>query len=376
MDRAHLQALLAAGPSLRLDVLAISARLVAAGRDDELLFEMPFLNRSVLLKHVDAREGGRCAGTLRPIHMLIYLPYDPDCPGEGGETLLYSRQALAQLATARIGVIDEASTALRHDAAVLERLDALPSLNPFLLRGVAEPAIPQSYLELESEAVARLQQRLERRIRPLIVAALGRPEEEVGADLDRMVEGFLSAAERHHLRSFAGALQLEPAEAETVLEAWTGIAFFEDEIVRLKPRVQTFAEQLIAASKPLKWLPATEHGRLAERLAAVRAAMRDAWLELRSILECYQRSYDALVFDAAPEAFVAFLRDSPAHYWRLGELCAYYEQAVRTWTDGTVADAEGRVPLEALDDVVGFLEQVFPGAGGTPPTAKAAGALH
>lgn len=378
MESARLELLLAAGPSLRFDVLEISRRLVAAGRSSELLFRTAFLNRSILLKHVDRGVDRRGAKPSRPIQTLVYFPYDPVRPESGGESFVYSHEALRALYASKTGIVDALSEELLHDEAILDRLDELPALNPFVLRELCAAdgkGIPEAYLQLDEFAVARLQRRLARRVRPLIVAALGSEGEQVGKALRPMVEAFVNPCERHRLRGLAASLHLDPEEAVGVLAAWAGIAFFEDEIAQLKPRVQTFLQELVAAGEPTQWLASSDHGRMPDRLAALRGSMRVSWLELRSILECYQESYDALVFNGVPQPFVAFLRESRQHYWRLGEVCARYEQAVRAWGERTQRYAQGKLPPDVVAELVDFLEQLFPavsdGRAGGGPAASA-----
>jgi hypothetical protein len=373
VDRAQLRTLLAGGPSRRFNALEVTLKLEEEGRADETLFRHGFLNRAIVFKHLDHRladQGGPVPGQpQRPVNTLIYMPYDPHRPGDGGEAMLYSRANIRRLYAARTNTTERPGEALLHDEAILDILDELPALNPFLLREAFERAgrpSPEPYLALDREVTHRLQRRLHRRVRPLVVAAFGAGNQAVGGALDNLVEAFVRPDKSHLLTRLGGALRLSPETAPEVLSAWASIAFFEDELARLKPAIRGLAQWLAEAAGPLETLGQRERRELEDRFRALRASVREAWRQVRGILEAYQQSYDALVFDDDPQPFTAFLRRCRGDYWRMGDLFGRFEQACHAWQLYTAPFGTGPLPVQLLDEFLRFLDRTFStgGAGG------------
>jgi hypothetical protein len=366
MDRSQLRTLLAAGPSRRFSVLEATRQLEAARRSDELLFKTPFLNRAVFFKHLDLRARDHVdtfAGQdRRPVHTLIFLPYDPDRPGDGGEAMIYNRANLRRLHASRTNSSGRATSELMEDEAVLDVLDEMPALNPFLMRESFERAgrpLPEAYLTLDGAVLHRLQRRLYRRVRPLVLAAFGASGEDVGDALDNVVEAFMRPGKTGKLRQLGAALRVDPDKTPEVLGAWVSIAFFEDELARLKPSIHGFAHWLAHAGAGLDALGHADRRELVDRLSRLRASVRSAWREVRDILDAYQRSYNALVFEDDPQPFVAFLQRCRENYWKIGDLFGRFEQATHAWQRHTSAFGGGPLPIQLLDEFLRFQERTF-----------------
>jgi hypothetical protein len=364
MERSELRALLEAGPSRRFNVLEVTARQQREG--GATLFRHGFLNRCIILKHLDHRDRGRgnTAGQRgqRPANTLIYMPYDPVHPFDGGESFLYSRKTFRALQADRAGSARAASVDLRHDEAILDVLDDLPALNPFLLREAVTRAglsVPDAYVAPDPDIAERLQRRLHRRVRPLVIAAFANDEAAADCQLGTLVDAFLQPERSAHLEALGAALQLDPEQAPRLLSAWAGIAFFEEELTRLKPAIHEFAQWLTqrAAADPANADAAVDR---------VRLRVRAAWAEIREIIDTYQNSYQELVFHSHPEPFVAFLRRCGDSYRSMGDLIGRFEQAVHAWRVHTTTFARTPPPPEVMAEFLRFLSHTF-GAEDTQP---------
>jgi hypothetical protein len=324
------------------------------------------LNRAVFFKHLDLRLRDHVdtfAGQdRRPVHTLIFLPYDPDRPGDGGEAMIYSRANLRRLHASRTNSGGRLTSELMEDEAVLDVLDEMPALNPFLMRESFERAgrpLAEAYLTLDGAALHRLQRRLYRRVRPLVLAAFGASDQDVGDALDNVVEAFMRPGKTGKLRQLGTALRVDPDKTPAVLGAWVSIAFFEDELARLKPSIHGFAHWLAHAGAGLDALGHADRRELVERLSRLRASVRAAWREVRDLLEVYQQSYKALVFEDDPQPFVAFLQRCRENYWKIGDLFGRFEQATHAWQRHTSAFGSGPLPIQLLDEFLRFLERTF-----------------
>ena len=376
MDRALLRTLLAAGPSRCLDVLGRSTTALAQDPAARLLFQTPYLNRSILFKVVDTEHRERVdpfdGYTAKPVRTLLYFPYDPSKPANGGEAFVYSPAALRRLHAARTNRFDEPCTRLAADVGTLELLDDVPTFSPFLLREAFDRCgrhLPEAYFRLDVQAAERLRQRLRVRVKPLILAALRDRGARIEAAVDRMVEVFLDPASGGEIGPLAAALRLDAAEAADVLAAWAGIAYFEDELARLTPHVRSFAAWLGSAPKPREYLPANESADVERQVVLARRAIRAAWQELRGIFDRYQASYSTLVLDEDPRPFIAFLRSCRRHYWRSGDLAGRFEQAIHAWQIYSRAYPDEPLPVARLNELLRFLIRTFVTAEASDPVA-------
>lgn len=377
MDRTQLRLLLGAGPSRRLNVLETTTRLQTEGRLDDLLFNTSFLNRSVLFKSVDTVKSGpprrkpKKGKKTKSSRTLIFLPYDAERPGDGGEALPYDRENLRRVVDVRRAQSEGWVSSLEEDEATLDLLDELPTLNPFLLRdafGRSGRAIPEPYLTLDPALTQRLRRRLEGRVRPLVIAALGGDGQEVGDHLERILEALLVPARGEDLRLLGRALQMEPETAPEVLSAWAGIAFFEEELDRLKPAIHTFAQWLAEEAEPREYLPPSQRRELDTTVRRLRSAVREPWREIRATLDQYRDTYISLVFEDTPAPFVKFLRHARSCYWRTAELFGAFEQAIYALELYQDQYGHGSLPARVLEEFLGFLQLTFKVTASHEPT--------
>lgn len=366
MDRTELRIRLMAGSSRRFDLLSTTLKLEREGRENERLFTTAFLNRAILVKTFESNRqlpgaiGGHQEGGVA--RTLIYLPYDAERPGDGGEALPYTSDNLRRLGELRDAAGQSWARGLHDDDAILGMLDALPTLNPFLVREAfrrAGRAVPTAYLELDPAVAARVRRRLDSRVRPLVLAAFGTKPQDVAEHVDATVDSLLSPEGEAPLRELSNALQIDPKTAPEAFSAWTGIAFFEDELQRLKPSIERLARWLAHEAAPGAHLPKSERHEFNTLLRRVRGTARERWREVRQILEDYRESYIALVFENKPGPFVHFLRQSRRRYLRIADLYGAFEQSVYALNHYRDHFGPGAFPPKALQELLIFVDTTF-----------------
>jgi hypothetical protein len=362
----QLRTLLAAGPSRRFNVLETTLRLQAEERDYAQLFRTSFLNRCIIFKTVEvgAKRKGPLVDRNDPdlARTLIYLPYDAERPGDGGEALPYTPENFRRVQEVRSQGAEAWVNGLEEDESILALIDELPTLNPFLLREAFRRAgrpIPEAYLTLDAAVTSRLRRRLDGRVRPLVFAAFGTSDQNLAEHLETTLDALLVPERAGNLRELGSALRIEPEAAPDLLSAWTGIAFFEDELDRLKPSVHAFAHWLAYHAEPLEYVPSVRRRALDTALVRLRSTVRERWRENRKILDAYRESYIALVFEDDPAPFVDFLRGARQRYWRLGELFGAFEQSIHALELYHAQYGEGALPSRVMEEFIDFLELAF-----------------
>lgn len=335
MDRETLQTMLSAGPARKLDLLSVTLELDPDMQSKEpLFFHTPYLNRGIVFKVAEMDTGrGNVSDGVRPIRTLLFFPYDFRKPEDGGESMTYDPRAMHRMHTARTNKRDDLGETLKRDIQLLDILDDTPSLSPFLLHDAfmrANVKIPPAYLQFNEAHAERLRERLRGRVRPLIHAAVGGGE-NMSEQIELMMEAFLKPDESSTTADLAKALQIETHEAPDVLRSWAGIAFFEDELIRLQPSIKAFASWLANNSSPREYLLPTERQQLEMSRNRIKTDLRQAWRLLRETLRDYQDAYVSLVFDSDPLPFVNYLRHCRHTYWQVGDVVGRFEQAIFAW---------------------------------------------
>ena len=181
MDRARLRAVLAGGSSIIFDGRPrhVVERTEGSG---EGFFESRLLRNVLLVKLVESNGDALSRAELQT---LLYFPYDPQQIGDGGSSLVYSRDQLRIALVRNFGLekLDERKFAA--DLSKLEVFGRVPSFSPFLLRDAFERASlavnSEFFAITESEAEA-VRERLKARLKPLAAIALDLSPELIGVE--------------------------------------------------------------------------------------------------------------------------------------------------------------------------------------------------
>lgn len=363
MEPAVLQTLLMAGPMRKFDVLGMTRRALTEGREHRDLFRLGFLNRSIIFKIGETAEFKTSLRAeqawKRPIGTLVYLPYQADRPGHGGETFVCEGLALERICESK-GLCSMATDDLAHDETILMMLANIPALSPFLIKEQFERCgnpLPASYLALSAKTAERLRQRLTDRVRPLILAAFNGDGTQLGEALNRLADAFIRPDESAATDTIASALRLDRGDAAEILGAWTGIAYFEDEVRRLHPHIRDLAVWFSKFGRPRETLTREESLEVDRLANAAKSNIRNGWRQIRDLLNEYQQTYEALIFYGNPKPFVAFLRGCRLSYWHLGDLVGRFEQTVLAWRSYTRSHPDEALPMQQFSEFVRFVNE-------------------
>lgn len=363
MEREVLRHFLNSGPTRKFDVRILTARARRHNTNAKPLFRTEFLNRSVIFKHLEVGPGFNA--NEYPIKTLIFLPYDLEKPSDGGESFIYSAQNLRTYCDYKMDGRRPDQKCLDEDIAVLDILNGLPALSPFLIEDAFDKAglaLPAYYLELAPEQIAKIKSRIRARLRPLVAAALPRGKgAPLNAALDRIVDRFLRPDSLAEIRPLAEALRLPEENASEILSAWTGITFFEQELYAVEPRLRALAAWFAQYSRPRETVPREERDYLTASSAFIRKRIREDWAKAVRIIGEYQTSYRQLADDEAGDLsiFIDFLHGSRTHYWTIGDVLGKLEQATYAWERFTKPYPNQPLPYGHLSEFYKVLCQSY-----------------
>jgi hypothetical protein len=324
MDRAQLKFLLHSGPSRIFDVRKLQF-------DAELspLFKIGPLNSAILIKQSPPRDWPD-AKELPPIANLIYLPYDRARPEDGGESFYFTP------ANVRGAFVGHDADNVGADIDLLSLFNKVPTFSPYLIKDILERAditIPEGYFTLPERESMMIKQRMQARLRPLVATAFGSGDKAVSdSSIEHLVQKLWELKDLEELQPLIQAFRISIDDAPEVFYCWLGIAFFENEYIKLQPDLKTMAEWLSKGAIPRDPMPTTVLEHLKHTVTTVRRLMQQHWKSVHAILHEYSATYEELVGPSgSAQHFIEFLRPSKTHFWTLGGCLGRLDQSVEIW---------------------------------------------
>lgn len=350
LDRALLRYLLASGPSRKFDVAGRSRGALGIGQN---IFQNDLLNESILFKFRDERDETMLAEGPNTSPTLVYIPYDPAKPADGGESFYVTLRNFTRFFEVKRDLSEDRHHELMQDYDILEVFNSLPTLSPYLVADAFKRAgfgIDSQLLNLPEDLKRRIRARLRGRMRPLVQAAVSDKSGQLGHAVDMLVGRMIEAQDINGLRPLIMALRLSEDNALMTFQAWTGITYFEDEFIALQPELRTFASWLVTSARPSQSVSLIERAIYDSWALDLRQRVRGDWQVMLDVLEDYRVAYQALLTDSNPRPFLDFLSRANTHYWRMGEILGRLEQLLLCWQQRARRFGNGKFPAEVLED--------------------------
>jgi len=273
------------------------------------------MNRALILKHT-LRVNERDLFTRpRRTTTKVILPFDPEDLKLGGQSILVGQIGYEGFLR---NIYNTKAVATLPDVAVLNALDELPSLDPFLVREHLsrrgfKPAA--CYLQISPADIARMIGFANSEIESLVREAFG----------SSMQQGTLKLAGKiladeldNELDPLRLTLRLSAAEFSDGVFSWRGFLYFkwrhmelQEELNRVMQGLANYQPALTRDRSVLDFL-ADIRPRLAKRISS-------AILQVGRTLAVYDRAYHALTHGRNPTPFRNFLLEGPSLFFELGE---------------------------------------------------------
>lgn len=329
MDRAQLRCLFNSGPSRVLDVrkLHLETKL-------EPIFKIAKLNSAIFLKQ-SAVGGIAGREELPPIFTKVYLPFDRRKPEDGGESFIFTPNAMRSAIVNLLGEKNVRQEDLAADIEIVSILDRVPSFSPYLVRDVLERAnirIPAGYFAIPDREAAMIKQRMRARLRPLVASAFGGGGKASETSIERLVQKLWELRDMDELMPLVQAFKITPENAPEIFYCWLGVAFFENEYLKLQPRLKKMAAWMGNRTTPREALPRAVLDHYLHSVTHARKLLQGHWKRALGILQDYTATYEELVgATGAATRFIEFLRQSKAHFWTLGGCLGRLDQSSEIW---------------------------------------------
>ncbi len=312
-----------------LNLVATHRKMAA----DPSLGEQPFfqnrlLNRGILVKHrVRPHERELFP---RPVSTAtkIMVPMDGTDLRCGARFLMVGQKDFDEAADQMFGDLLKPG---RPDREMLELIDQLPSLDPFLLRehlkrNGFEPARP--YFAITDADIQRMYEFVRGQIMALVQLSAG--EGGGGAAAAKLVEKLLSSSADDGFAPLKETLRLSDKDYQDGVFCWRGFLYYKWILDELAPQISELMQEL-ASLRPRG--PQTQETQRYLPGARVRidAAITKSIEGVNRMLGVYDNAYRSLTIEGKPTAFRDFLLAAPGMFMNLGEQCGAVQHIVSFW---------------------------------------------
>ena len=313
-------------------------------------FDHPLLNRGIILKHRIRPNEAEAFLTIRQNATKIMLPIDPNDLRLGAHYFFMGQRDFDDV-TAH--VFGNALAHGQHDRQVLDLIDALPSLDPFLLREHLrrhgfEPA--RAYFNISDADLERMHAYVEAEITPLVAMSF---KAELGskAAAAKLVNKILSSNAPDDLGPLRGVLMLDEKEFLDGIFAWRGFLYYKWVLESLHRRTAavTAAIELVQPRGPRDPECTAYIGPARNRICV---AVQKTLASIGEMLSVYDRAYQGLTEKGNPAGFRDFLLTAPAMFTNLGEQLGAVQHIVSYWTHRF---PPGRPAIASAQELMDFL---------------------
>lgn len=323
---------------IALEQSASTARvlnLVATHRrlpGDESLVAQPFfqnklLNRGIVVKHrVRPNEQELFPRPMTTVTKIL-APIDGGDLRFGARFLMLGQTDFDDAAASMFGDLLRPGA---PDRQVLDLIDELPSLDPFLLkehlrRNGFEPA--RGYFAITDADIARMYEFVRQEVMALVTLSAG--PDSGGPAAAKLVDKLLSNSVDDSFEPLKVTLRLSDKDYQDGVFCWRGFLYYKWVLSELRPALGAVMAELTAmrARGPntpdtSRYLPAAK-----ERLQGTVMGAID---NVNAMLAVYDKAYSSLT-EGSPTGFRDFLLAAPAMFMALGEQTGAVQHIVSFW---------------------------------------------
>jgi len=291
-------------------------------------FMAPTLSGAVIVRHRLREQEREVFDRVRFTATKLIIPFERSDLGLGGRSLFVAERGWLDSFEKLRGEAPD----FPRDVALLEAIDELPSLDPFLLREHLRRRrfdISPSHFDISAPDLSRMQQFVGSEIAKLIELAYRESQASEG-NTARLVDALLSSRTDERLEPLRLTLRLEPENYKEGIFAWKGFLYYKWVLNSLWPDIrEVFAElSRVRVTGPVDTELLREIEATKQRL---RQKMERQVKSVMNHLGVYDEVFAQLTTDGNALAFRDFLLKSPAMFLSLGDGCGLVGHIATYW---------------------------------------------
>ncbi len=304
------------------------------------LFLSPVINKAFLLKHRTRADETYLFSSPRAVATKIIVPFDSTDLRAGGRSLFVDQRGYTE-SLRQAG--NYSSEALERDLSVLRLLNAVPSLDPFLLREHLRNNkidVAPCYFAISEGDQERMHKFVTEEMSKLIALAGGGG----GGSSNRLVTAMLSSEVDEKLEPLRLTLNLTGNDFREGVFSWRGFLYYKWSMGKFWPDVMSVLRE-INSIQPSGAQSPEQKVYLAQARRSIIEMVRDNGNHVNKSLSVYDSSFADLVANQAPKNFRDFLLSAPYMFLELGEKLGAISHIVSFWRYRFPAG--GRVHIDA-----------------------------
>ncbi|HWA90907.1 MAG TPA: hypothetical protein VG889_12780 [Rhizomicrobium sp.] len=362
VDRS-VRSLSALGTASSSRVLNLAA-IALAQADNPLHAAQPFFvsaafNNAIFVKHRLRADEAYLFPESRAVATKIIIPFEKSDLRVGGRSFFFGERGYID--AFREAGNHTSPTDMKRDLDVLTLLDAVPSLDPFLLREFLRNhdfAPDACYFDISPADQTKMYTHAAAEVRRLTSMAIKGSGTAYMTSTAKMISALLSSEVGEKLEPLRATLRLGHDEFREGVFSWRGFLFYKWSMAELKPQVMKVLRDLNtirvhgrADSDALTFLGG------AKRSIAV--AVRSNLDEVARVLAIYDTAYARLIEHEDPMAFRTFLLEAPPLFLEMGEKMGAMSHIASFWRYRFPAGAPRTADAEELSTIFNdFLSSV------------------
>ncbi|MBL8554370.1 MAG: hypothetical protein JNL41_08835 [Phenylobacterium sp.] len=300
----------------------------------------------------------------------LIIPFAREDLGLGGRSVFVAEKGWREAFEVLRGEAGD----LERDVAVLEAIDELPSLDPFLLREHLKRrsfTISPSHFDISGPDLTRMQRFVGTEIAKLIELAY-RDSDGLEGNINRLVEALLVSKSDERLEPLRLTLRLEKENYQEGIFAWKGFLYYKWVLNTLWGQVKDVFAELMRA-KVAGIIDSATRSEIEETKLRLRTKLERQVRAVRTQLKIYDDVFAELTASGNALGFRDFLLKSPDMFLTLGEGCGLISHIATYWRyqfpHGRTLVADAGTLLDILQDFDAGLGQED-----APPATAAAAA--
>jgi hypothetical protein len=322
-------------------------------------FKAAALNGAVIIKHRLRADEQYIFDQSRRITTKVIIPFERTDLGLGGRSLFVGQRGWQDLLYQLRGSADDEA----RDIALLEALDELPSLDPFLLREHLKRRdfkIANCYFAISPADLERMQRFVSGEISKLVDLAYGGGKAGApNANISKLVSLLLSGEVDARLEPLRLTLGLEGENFREGIFSWKGFLYYKWVLNSLWPELRGVIAELseikVVGPRDFEML-----NQVKEVGARVNQAILGQVRKVRITLQIYDDAFNQLTTAGNPMAFRNFLLKSPEMFITLGERTGMVSHIASFWR---YRFPKGRGLMIELDELFDILQDFHQGLG-------------
>jgi hypothetical protein len=311
------------------------------------LFLSPIINTAFILKHRTRSDESYLFASPRSVSTKIIVPFDRADMRAGGRSFFIDQRGFIENLREAGHYKDEK---LERDVVVLRLLNAIPSLDPFLLRehlrnnGIDVAAC---YFAISPGDQERMHTFVSDELWQLVQLAGGGDQ---NGSTGRMVTAMLSSQVDEKLEPLRLTLGLGADDFREGAFSWRGFLYYKWAMQNFWPDVMGILRE-IKEIRPTGPIDVEQRTYLTQARRSIIEMVRDHGQHVSKVLNVYDASFASLVASQSPKTFRDFLLSAPHMFLELGEKMGAISHIVSFWRYRFPKDRPAMVDAEELSTI-------------------------